>query len=123
MTGGTPGFLSAEEARQLRRELRERAGEAQDLQRELQRGGMPGQDAEAVAKRLRALDSDKSFGDPRGLAQLTAQVVDDLKLLEYSLRRALEGEKPKLYLSGSEELPPGYKALVEEYYRTLARKP
>ncbi len=123
ITGGRPGFLSAEEARQLRRELRERAGEAQELQRELQRGGIPGQDAEAVARRLRALDSDKSFGDPRGLAQLTAQVVDDLKLLEYSLRRALEGEKPKLYLSGSEELPPGYKALVEEYYRALARKP
>jgi len=43
-------------------------------------------------------------------------------MLEYALRRGVEGERPKLHLSGSEELPPGYKALVEEYYRSLARK-
>ena len=33
-------------------------------------------------------------------------------------------QKPPLalQLSGSEELPPGYRAMVEEYYRRLARK-
>jgi hypothetical protein len=77
---------------------------------------------EGVAGRLRALDSDRRFGDPLGLARLTAEIVEDLKLLEYALRREAEGGKPKLYLSGSEELPPGYKALVEEYYRSLARQ-
>ena len=28
-----------------------------------------------------------------------------------------------LQLSGSEELPPGYRAMVEEYYRTLGKRP
>jgi hypothetical protein len=119
--GGGPGFIP-QDARQLRRELRERATDAQELQRELQRSGLPASEAEAIARRLRGLDNDRSFGDPRGLAQLAAAVTEDLKMLEYSLRRAAEGDKPKLYLSGSEELPPGYKALVEEYYRSLARK-
>jgi hypothetical protein len=80
-------------------------------------------DAEAIVRRMRGLDNDRAFGEPLGLAKLTAQVVEDLKMLEYALRRGVEGERPKLYLSGSEELPPGYKALVEEYYRSLARKP
>lgn len=33
-------------------------------------------------------------------------------------------QKPPLalQLSGSEELPPGYRAMVEEYYRRLVRK-
>lgn len=121
--GGRPGFLSADEARQLRRELRERVSETQDLQRALQRGGPQAGEAEAILHRLRGLDNDRQFRDPLGLAKLTAQVVEDLKMLEYALRREAEGEKPKLYLSGSEELPSGYKALVEEYYRSLARKP
>lgn len=120
--GGGPGFISPEDARQFRRELRERAQDAQDLQRELQKSGLPAQEAEAITRRLRGLDNDRSFGDPLGLAKLAADVVEDLKMLEYGLRRAAEGDKPKLYLSGSEELPPGYKALVEEYYRALARK-
>ena len=119
--GGRPRFLTSEEARQLGRELRARAADAQELQRELQRGGLPAQDAEEIARRIRNLEN-KSLGDPLGLAKLASEVVEDLKMLEYSLRRAAEGDKPKLYLSGSEELPPGYKALVEEYYRSLARK-
>lgn len=120
--GGRPGFLSAEEARQFRRELRERVGEAQELQRELKKGGLPAQDAEAIVRRMRGLDSDRGFADPLGLSKLTAEVVEDLKMLEFAIRRQVEGEGPKLYLSGSEELPAGYKALVEEYFRSLSRK-
>ena len=61
--------------------------------------------------------------DPLGLAELTGQVADDIKMLEYVLRREADGQRPELQLTGSEELPPGYRAMVEEYYRTLARKP
>ncbi len=59
----------------------------------------------------------------RALAELTGQIADDIKMLEYVLRREADGDRPALQLSGSEELPPGYRAMVEEYYRTLARKP
>jgi hypothetical protein len=43
-------------------------------------------------------------------------------MFEFALRRELSGSDPeKLRLSGSEEVPEGWRSLVEEYYRTLAR--
>ncbi len=50
-------------------------------------------------------------------------MANDLKMLEYALRREADGNRPALQLSGSEDLPPGYRAMVEEYYRTLGKKP
>jgi hypothetical protein len=120
--GGRPGRLSADDVRQLRRELRERLGEAQELGRDLNRAGRQGSELDPIVRKMRALDADKNWGDPLGMAELTAAVVEDLKLLEYALRREAEGgERRKLYLNGSEELPPGWRALVEEYYKALAR--
>ena len=91
LSGGRPGFLSAEEIRQLRRELRERVLDAQSLKGEMDKGGLRGQDAEAIVRRMRGLEADRNFGDPRGLAKLTAEVVEDLKMLEFALRRADRG--------------------------------
>ena len=42
-------------------------------------------------------------------------------MFEYALRREMEGTDPeKLRLSGSAEVPEGWRPLVEEYYRSLA---
>jgi hypothetical protein len=108
--------------RQLRRELRERIGEGRELSRELGAAGVSAADVETILKRLQGIEAQKDWGDPRGRAELLAAVVEDLKLFEYRLRRSTEGgEAP--FLAGSEDLPAEYKALVEEYYRALARKP
>ena len=73
---------------------------------------------------LRRLDDPRIQGEPRGLAQLVGQVVQGLKSAEFALRREMEGpDREKLFLSGSQDLPPGWQALVEEYYRSLSRKP
>ncbi len=57
-----------------------------------------------------------------GVETLVAQAVEDLKMFEYSLRRELQGTDPeKLRLSGSDDVPDGWRSLVEEYYRSLAR--
>ena len=49
-------------------------------------------------------------------------MVDQLKRMEFSLRREVEGETGRnATLSGSDDVPDGYRALVEEYYRALAR--
>jgi len=122
-SGGGGGRLDAEATRQLRREIAERARDAEAFRHALQESGVSSPQAEAIAKRLQALASERSFKDPLGLAELTSQVADDIKMLEYVLRREVLGKRPDLQLSGSEELPPGYRAMVEEYYRTLARKP
>ncbi len=121
--GGSRGRLGAEEIRQFRRELTERAGDAEAFRRALEESGLSASQAAAFAERLQGLASDRNFKDPLGLAELTGQVADDIKMLEYVLRREVDGERPTLQLSGSEELPPGYRAMVEEYYRTLGRKP
>ena len=61
--------------------------------------------------------------DPRDIAALQAAVVDGLKTYEFTLRRMVLGaEKDRLFLSGSDDVPEGYRKLVEEYYRMLARE-
>jgi hypothetical protein len=51
-------------------------------------------------------------------------VVQGLKAAEFAMRREVEGpDREKLFLSGTQDLPPGWQALVEEYYRSLSRKP
>jgi len=121
--GGERGRLGAEETRQLRREITERAQDAEAFRRALEESGVSSPQAAALAQRLQGLATDRNLRDPLGLAELAGQVADDIKMLEYVLRRDVDGKRPELQLSGSEELPPGYRAMVEEYYRTLARKP
>ena len=73
---------------------------------------------------MRRLDDDRIYGDPRALAALVASIADGVKSVEFALRREAEGpDGEKLFLSGSQDVPPGWQALVEEYYRSLARKP
>jgi hypothetical protein len=121
--GFRPGVFSEDQARQLRREFSQRREEARALARQLASdGGVPA-DLQEVLDKLRRLESERPWGDPRGLSELAAEALEDLKLFEYALRRELEGTDPeKLRLSGSEEVPDGWRALVEEYYRTLARE-
>jgi hypothetical protein len=123
MGGGGQGRLGSADIRQLRREIAERAQDAEALSRALEAGGVSSPQAAALAERLQGLASDRNFKDPLGLADLTAQVANDIKMLEYVLRREADGDRPALQLSGSEELPPGYRAMVEEYYRTLGKRP
>jgi hypothetical protein len=65
----------------------------------------------------------EDWADPLGQAELLAAVAEDLKLFEYRLRRSVEGGRERPFLAGSEDLPQEYRALVEEYYRSLARQP
>jgi hypothetical protein len=128
-SGGRPGPASRpDEARQLQRELRERAREAEALGRELAEG-RPGDRGAAAGlsstlREMRRFEDPRVYGEPRGLAELVASVVQGLKAAEFAMRREVEGpDREKLFLSGTQDLPPGWQALVEEYYRSLSRKP
>ena len=47
---------------------------------------------------------------------------ESIEQLISRLRRKIEGgDKEQLFLSGSAEVPTGYRELVEEYYRSLSR--
>jgi hypothetical protein len=111
------------EARQLRRELRERLREAEALAKELGAGG-PRPDLQDVLRRLRQFEDERIYREPLGLARLIGSVVEGLKSTEFALRRDLEGpDRERLLLSGTQDLPPGWQPLVEEYYRSLSKKP
>ena len=63
-----------------------------------------------------------SITDPRDLALIHEDMLDQLKRIEFGLRREVEGETTRrATLTGSDDVPDGYRALVEEYYRSLAR--
>jgi len=113
--------MSPEQARQLRREARERGSEAEQLRREMRALGLNPRELDALIRDLRALDQDRLYDDPAALARLQAQLVEGFRRLEFDLRRRLD-EGGEVLLSASDDVPPEYRALVEEYYRALARE-
>ena len=72
---------------------------------------------------LRQLDNDRSFVDPRSLSGAAGAALDRLKQFEFSLRKKAEGGNQPLSLSASDEVPAGFRTAIEEYYRSLARRP
>jgi hypothetical protein len=78
-------------------------------------------DLDRYIARLRALDGRERWGDPAAQRILELEVIQGLKEFEFALRRQLEGgDQQRLFLSGSDEVPDGYRKLVEEYYRALS---
>ena len=56
------------------------------------------------------------FTDPEALASLHEDMVNRLKRLEFGLRREGEGEQDRrATLTGGDNVPEGYRRLVEEY--------
>jgi hypothetical protein len=71
---------------------------------------------------MRALERARVYDDPEEAARLQAAVADGLKAFEFALRRRLEGAGgEQVRLGAGDQVPPGFRALVEEYYRSLAR--
>ena len=70
-----------------------------------------------------SMDRRGTIGEALGIAQLESAVIQGLKEFEFNLRRQLQldGDQ-RLFLSGSDAVPDGYRELVEEYYRELARR-
>ena len=69
----------------------------------------------------------KQFGDERGyenlqgLEKLQAAALERLQQFEFSLRKKAEPSQDALALSGSDEVPAGFRTAIEEYYRQLAK--
>jgi hypothetical protein len=121
---GRPGrnTLSAEDMRQLRRELQEQQREAEELRRALGAAGVGTRDLSEIVDQLRGLDNERLYSDPRALEQLQAAALDRLKKFEFDLRKKVGSDNNQLALSGSDEVPAGFRLDVEEYYRRLAKQ-
>ena len=114
--------MTADAIRQYRRELREWQGDAQALRQQLQAAGVNPRDLDQVLRDLQALDNDRVYADLKGLQDLQAAAIDHLKRFEFSLRKRAESQHESLSLSGSDEVPAGFRQAIEEYYRALAKK-
>jgi len=59
---------------------------------------------------------------PGGLEQLQASAIDKLKKFEFTLRRKVDSGNDSLSLSGSDQVPDGFRQAIEDYYRSLSKK-
>ncbi len=121
-TRGGPRDFSPEEIRQYQSEFRERASQVQELRGDLREANRSTQDLDAILQTLQRFQDDDLFADPEALATLHDDMLNRLKRLEFGLRREVEGESDRrATLTGGDDVPDGYRRLVEEYYRALAR--
>ena len=113
----TPG-----EIRDFRREFEQRLGDAEALRRYLNEAGANAPEMSEVIDDLRALASARPYGDLPELARLQNELRENLQRLEFRIRREVEGDgSDRAVLSGFDEVPEGFRALVEEYFRALSR--
>jgi hypothetical protein len=119
---GGYGYYNPEDIRQFRRDYRERLNDAEALRRQLQAQGLNTRDLDDIIRDLQRFDTEHVYADPKGLEQLQASAIDKMKKFEFSLRRKAEAANDSLSLSGSDQVPEGFRQAIEEYYRALARK-
>lgn len=118
-----PGSMVFEpqDIRQWQREFRERVGEAQDIQRLLGQEGFSADELDEIVQQMSELDDSRVYQDAEVIARLQTFILDELKRFEYRLRREVDSENEELFLASSDEAPPGFRDLIEEYYRALSR--
>lgn len=117
---GGSGGLTPDDIRQFQREFRQRREDAVGLRDDLRREGVDVDELSDVVSELERLGNRQAFDDPEELARLQESILRGLKDFEFALRRGLSAEIERLFLSGSDDVPPEYRGLVEEYYRSLS---
>ena len=117
---GGSGGLTPDDIRQFQREFQQRREDASGLRDDLRREGIDVEELSDVVSALERLGNRSVFDDPEELARLQESILRGLKDFEFSLRRGLSAEIERLFLSGSDDVPPEYRRLVEEYYRSLS---
>jgi hypothetical protein len=114
---------SGEDVRQYSRELRNQREAAEELRRQLQREGKDVGDLGKLIDQLRQLESQRAFNDPEELARLRGAVVDGFKEFEFGLRRQVAGaDADRPVLGGNQDVPQGYRDLVNEYFKSLSKQ-
>ena len=117
------GRFTPDDIRQFRRDLQELQNDASALRQRLGQAGVDPRELDEIMRQLRGLDNDAVFADPRNLASLQANALEKLKNFEFNLRKKAEGDDQPISLSGTDEVPAGFRTQIEEYYRSLARRP
>jgi hypothetical protein len=94
------------------------------LRRELQGQGRNVEELNDLIDQLRGIEGARAFNDPEELAKLRTAVVQGFKEFEFTLRRQIVGvEADRPALGGNENVPAGYRDMVNEYFKALSKKP
>ena len=118
-----PGIFTAEDLRQAEREFAQRQQDLEALRGELRRERMDTSDLDQVLRQMDDLNLLGLNRDPLALEALRRDIVEGLRQFEYRLWRDLRGaDTERVYLGNSDQVPPGYRELVDEYFRKLANE-
>jgi hypothetical protein len=109
------------DARQFAREFRNWQGDADQLRRDLSAAGVNAKDLDDIVNQLRQLGEERSYERLEGVDKLQAAALEKLQAFEFSLRKKANPDQETLALSGSDEVPAGFRSQIEEYYRQLAK--
>jgi hypothetical protein len=108
--------------RQYLAEARRWSSEARELGRLLDGQDAAARDLRDVLRGLEMLASQNVFRNLNELERLQSLVSEGAKRFEFKLRREAAGDESPATLASDDEVPERYRALVEEYYRALARQ-
>jgi hypothetical protein len=117
-----PIEFDPDDIRQWQREFRQRLGEAQDIRRLLQDEQFSAADLDEIIRQMQELDDTRVYQDSEEIARLQTYLREELKRFEYRLRREVDVENEDLFLASSDDVPPGFRDMIEEYYRALSRE-
>jgi hypothetical protein len=90
----------------------------------LQQQGRDVRELTQLIERLRALESGRVFNDAEELARLRGAVVQGFKEFEFNLRRQVVGvEADRPALGGNQNVPAGYRDMIDRYFKSLSTRP
>ena len=111
---GRWGDYNPDDVRQFRRDFREWMADAQGLRRDLQNAGVDPRELDQVLRDLRQFENDQAYVDPMSLDALQAAALEKLKTMEFGLKKKADGKDLPITLSGSEEVPVGFRDAIQE---------
>jgi molybdenum-dependent DNA-binding transcriptional regulator ModE len=116
------GDLNPADIADFRREFAERRGLLEQLVEVMNADEHGARDISRLLGEMRDIEQGEDFNDPQRALLRQRQLIAQLKELELRLKSdASEGEQRTLLLSGNDDVPPGYRPQVEEYFRELSR--
>ena len=111
--------MSSAEARQFAGEAQQRLADAEALRRDLAQQHVDVSALDHAIEALRQVANPAALNDPR--IDLRGQVIDGFKAYEFALHRAAADSASRVLLGRPGDVPPAFRAYVEEYFRAIAK--
>jgi hypothetical protein len=106
---------------QLRRQAQDVSQDVTELLRAFSNAGVNARDVDELRQLAAGISASDFSGNPDILAREARQVLDLVEQLELRLASAVEGDKPGIRSSVSEEIPEQHREIIADYYRRLGQ--